>query len=197
MPFSKIEPVLFDIGYTKISDIPASSCYVKYNRIIVGSKLDIVSQLLESMREIIIEVEQKRTRTGIHNVVYSYLLTRTSDKHRVAKGFSVREHGLYQLHNCLSMWKLFLSSNLSGVYLHDESAIQLERLCECNIRRIQYTIKEYDACVNKLFEQQKKTHKHRMLRWIQKHTIGKGYVPAFVPIDISIFPIIKHKWDFS
>ncbi len=194
---SRIEPVSFNIGYTQISDISVKSCYVKYNRVIIGSKLDLVSQLLDSMREIIIEVEQKRTKTGIHNVVYSFLLTRTSVHSRVTKGFGVREHGLYQLYNCLSMWKLFLSSNLSGVYLHDDSAIQLERLCECNIRRIRYTIKEYDSCIQMLFEQQKKTHKHRILRWIQKYTVGKGYVPVFVPIDIAILPIIKHKWDFS
>ncbi len=194
---SKIEPVVFDIGYTSITNVPVRSCYVKYSRIGIAYKLDIISNLLESLRDIIIEVENKKKISGVHNLIYSYLLERTSNQSRVVQGFGIREHGLYQLYNCLNMWNTFLQSHINGVYLEHESAVQIEKLSECNIRRIKYTVKKYDTHVQTVFLEQKKNNKHRLIRWIQKHTVGKGYVPVFIPIDLSALPIIKHKWDFS
>jgi hypothetical protein len=135
--------------------------------------------------------------SGVHNIVYSHLLYTNNSEIRFVNGFYVREFGLIQFQDILTMWYNFLSNNLDGFYLDSDSVVQIERICETNINRLNMTIKEYDKYVSVLWFEQKKVNKYRLMRWIQKHTIGKGYTPSFIKIDTNKIPIIKYKWDFS
>jgi hypothetical protein len=197
MTDARISPHYNNIICIGLEKTPPTHDYIKYNRIIVQSKLDTIRTVYDGINEIILDVESKSKLSGINKLVYGFLLERTYYNHRNHGPFSIREHGLLEYRTIIIKWINFLSSNLNGVYIDTKCAMELEKIVNTNIRRIKYTVKKYDDFVLKIFNEQKKNNKYRILRWIQKYTIGKGYTPAFVKVNVCDYPAIKYVWDFS
>ena len=193
---NKIKPTSsFNIKYYKL-DIQSTYTCIRYDSIVVKYRLDVITSLLESINNIVSTIIDKINISGVHNIVYSHLLYTSNSELRYVNGFYVREFGLIQFQNIVTMWYNFLSNNLDGFYLDSDCVVQIERICETNINRLNMTIKEYDRYVSVLWFEQKKVNKYRLMRWIQKYTIGKGYTPSFIKISIDKLPIIKYKWDY-
>ncbi len=195
---SKVEPYCCEIRYLGLNQLPVHyHQFVKHNTIHIKSKLDILIGLLGYIEQVIQLVESRTLISGVHLNVYSFLLNRRFTELRYVNKFATREYGLYEFRNIIKTWITFLSSNLDGLYLHEVSGVQLEKITRTNVKRLNKTIIEYEKHIEKLFLEQKKVGKYRLMRWIQKHTIGKGFTPSFIHINSKDFPAIKYEWDFS
>ncbi len=193
---ARIEPQVYYINYLDYNGCPKRN-YVNYNRISIQYKLTYLKELLELLHEIILNLEVAKKISGVHDKVYNFILYKRSKDRRNIRGFSLKEYGLYEFRNMVNTWINFFTSHLDGVYIEMDSVIELEKICESNFNRIKYTIKQYNEFVQRLFLEQKKVNKYKMLRWIQKHTVGKGYTPSFIKINYELVPEIKYKWDRS
>lgn len=195
---SKVEPYCCEIRYLGYNQLPVyTHHFIKYTTIQIKAKLDILIGLLFYIEKVIQLVELKSIISGVHYKVYSFLLNRRFSELRYFNKFVTREYGLYEFRNIIKTWITFLSSNLAGLYLHEVSGVQLEKITRTNIKRLDKTVSDYEKHIEKLFVEQKKVGKYRLMRWIQKHTMGKGFTPSFIQINQAEFPIIKYEWDFS